>query len=107
MKINCSFHALTAQQIAVFVTFAPIIERIFPAASAHADCLDNKVSFNCGFYEKIAPNKTVFHQPNEEQLYELCDYFNSLAIKQNSKIKFEIWCYDYGDPIPSEIVATW
>lgn len=107
MKINHIFHTPTTQQTAVFATVAPIIERVFPAASAYTDCCDSKVSFNCGFDEKVAPDKTVFHQPNEAQLYKLCNYLNSLAAKQNSKIKFEVWCYDYGCPIPSAIVATW
>lgn len=107
MKINHIIHSPTTQQTAVFATVAPIIERVFPAARAYTDLRDNKVSFNCGFDEKVAPNKIIFHPPDETQLYGLCNYLNGLATKQNSKIKFEICCYDYGCLIPSAIVATW
>lgn len=107
MKIDHIFDAPTTEQTAVFAAVAPIIERVFPAASAYTDCWDNKITFDCGFVEEIAPNKEAFYEPDEAQLIKLCSYLNSLAAKQNSKIKFKIVCYDYGGPIPSAIVASW
>ena len=102
MKFEHLFDNVTTKQNSVFACVAPIIERAFPNARAWTDVCDNEVRFICGF--EIG---NCFYPPDEELLYNVCDYLNELAERRKSTIHFHIVCYDYNVDIPAEICASW
>lgn len=107
MNLRWIFHAPVEKQQRVFDAVSPIVERAFPKSVAFIDTHNNRLMFECGWTEFVSEYKQKYHEPNESDLFAVCEYLNVLAAKQHSSIAFEVWYEDYGIAVPAGIVATW